>query len=209
MEIYKHYIENYEVSNFGNIRRKLKNGYKSVAGSIQNRGYKYFQINRLNTRKNYLVHHMVAKLFIGDRPDKLVIDHIDRNKLNNNVSNLRYITQKENCCNTDRYVTEIKTTDLKQRNKELIKRNIKNIVDTKIFVCDSCPLITPLKGVFPCKRDYKNHIESSRHIWRCKIIELMKKNNIQINHNEFNSVKNAIYDFKRGQRKTKPFVWVD
>ena len=39
------------------------------------------------------------------------IDHIDKNKLNNNVSNLRYITQKENCKNHDRYRDDIKETD--------------------------------------------------------------------------------------------------
>ena len=51
MEEWKFAIENYEVSNFGNIR---KNG-KSIKGSITNRGggYKYFQLQRDGKRKIY------------------------------------------------------------------------------------------------------------------------------------------------------------
>lgn len=115
-EIFKVCVENYEVSNFGNVRRKMKTGdYRNVNCSIQNRGYRYFQLKREGKRINYLVHHLVAKNFIGDRPDGLVIDHIDRNKLNNNVSNLRYVTQGENCKNQDVYLAHIIETDPKKR----------------------------------------------------------------------------------------------
>ena len=95
MEEWKKCFEDYEISNFGNCRR---NG-KIIKGSIQSRGYRYFQLNREGRRKNMLFHHLVAEQFIGERPDNLVIDHIDRNKLNNNVNNLRYITIKENLQN--------------------------------------------------------------------------------------------------------------
>lgn len=122
-EEFKISFESYEVSNFGNVRRKLLNGeYKILKCSIQNRGYRYFQTNREKKRINYFVHHLVAKLFIGDRPDNLVIDHIDRNPLNNNVSNLRYISQKENCHNTDRFIQDVKEENLKKRQKIITKK---------------------------------------------------------------------------------------
>ena len=86
-EIYKAYFNDYEVSNIGNVRRKLINGsYKELKCSIQNRGYKYFQQMKDGKKINHLVHHVVAKLFIGERPENQVIDHIDRNKLNNKVT---------------------------------------------------------------------------------------------------------------------------
>jgi hypothetical protein len=110
IEEYKKWFEDYEISNFGNLRKKLKNGeYRNIQGSLLNRGegYKYFQINRNKKRINYLFHYLVAKVFIGDRPEGLIIDHIDRNSLNNHVNNLRYITQKENCRNTKRYKSHI------------------------------------------------------------------------------------------------------
>lgn len=38
-EEYKTCFENYEISNLGNVRRKLKNGeYRNIKGSILNRG---------------------------------------------------------------------------------------------------------------------------------------------------------------------------
>jgi hypothetical protein len=112
-EEYKLCFDNYKISNLGNI----KNGDKLLKGSIQNRGYRYIQLNRGGQRNNILIHHLVAKYFISDRPDNMVIDHIDRNKLNNNVSNLRYISQKENMINQDRYRDDITETDTKERKK--------------------------------------------------------------------------------------------
>jgi len=45
--------------------------------------------------------------FVGPRPEGLVIDHIDRDRLNNIVSNLRYVTQKENMFNLENTLTHI------------------------------------------------------------------------------------------------------
>jgi hypothetical protein len=135
LEEYKQCIEDYEISNFGNLRKKLKNGeYKNINGSILNAGggYKYFQISRNNKRINYLFHHLVAKAFIGDRPEGLVIDHIDRNPLNNNISNLRYITFTENLRNTNKYKSHIEgegkerlfkvKKEWRENNKEKLKQ---------------------------------------------------------------------------------------
>jgi len=47
-----------------------------------------------------LIHHLVANAFMGERPEGLVIDHIDRNPKNNRISNLRYVTHKENQYNS-------------------------------------------------------------------------------------------------------------
>lgn len=113
MEEYRKCFEDYEVSNFGNIRNKDK----ILKCSIQNRGYKYFQTRKDNKRSNHLIHHLVAEQFIGIRPENLVIDHIDRNKLNNNVLNLRYVSQKENLKNCDRYREDILESDLVKRHR--------------------------------------------------------------------------------------------
>ena len=122
MEEYKCILEDYEISNFGNCRRKMKKGgYKNVKGCIASTGYRYFQVYREGKRINKLFHHLVAKAFIGERPEGLVIDHIDRNKLNNNVSNLRYVSQKENIHNSSTYRTDITTNDPKER-KRIIHR---------------------------------------------------------------------------------------
>ena len=107
-EEYIIFFENYEVSNFENIRKKLHTGiFTNLKRSIMNRGYRYIQVQRGGKRLNFLIHQQVAKCFIGERPEKYDIDHIDRNKLNNHLSNLRYCTHRDNSYNTDRIRTEL------------------------------------------------------------------------------------------------------
>lgn len=48
----------------------------------------------------YLVHRLVAEAFIGPLDSHHEVDHIDRNKANNEVSNLRIGTHAENMRNT-------------------------------------------------------------------------------------------------------------
>jgi hypothetical protein len=109
MEIWKPCLKTtrdiYEVSNFGNCRRKFrsKEGYYLLQCSIKNNGYKYIKINGENKRENKYIHHLVSNAFLGDRPENLVIDHINRNKLDNNIENLRYVTQRENLLNSERF----------------------------------------------------------------------------------------------------------
>lgn len=52
---------------------------------------KNHQINRTSS-----VHRSVYELFVGDIPDGMQIDHIDDNRANNNVYNLRVVTPLEN-----------------------------------------------------------------------------------------------------------------
>ena len=57
----------------------------------------YYTVTLKN--KSYRVHRIVAEAWFGKCPKGLEVDHIDRNKLNNNVNNLRYATRSLNCYN--------------------------------------------------------------------------------------------------------------
>ena len=48
-------------------------------------------------------HLKMHKLIVGPISRIAVIDHIDRDKLNNQKSNLRVVSQKENCRNSDKF----------------------------------------------------------------------------------------------------------
>lgn len=51
--------------------------------------------------KYYQVHRLVAEVFIPNPMNKPEVDHINRNKQDNRVENLRWATHSENCENRD------------------------------------------------------------------------------------------------------------
>ena len=46
------------------------------------------------------IHRLIATAFIDNPSNKPFVDHIDNNGLNNNINNLRWCTQRENCMNS-------------------------------------------------------------------------------------------------------------
>lgn len=114
------YEGGYEVSDLGNVRSitrqvpygrsgctiykgrdlkltKLKNGYLAVKLALAGR-----------TRTTY-VHELVLKAFVGPRPhteERGEIRHLDGNKTNNNLGNLKYGTVRENVADRMRHKLE-------------------------------------------------------------------------------------------------------
>ena len=85
--------ENYEVSNFGNVRN-ITNG-NILEGFIQKDNYKMYCLSKNNKTKAFIVHVLVAKAFIPNPENKPTVNHKDHNRLNNNVDNLEWATHKE------------------------------------------------------------------------------------------------------------------
>lgn len=96
-------LENYEVSNLGNVRSIR---YNRILNPTPNQNG-YVTTRLLNTTTNSYVkeriHRLVAKTFIANPDNKTVVDHIDGNKSNNRVDNLRWCNQVENLRNTAKY----------------------------------------------------------------------------------------------------------
>ena len=66
----------------------------------QSSGYLFYDLHSgSNGRKNYLIHRLISDHFIPNPDNKPQVDHIDGDKDNNNVSNLRWCTSHENCQN--------------------------------------------------------------------------------------------------------------
>jgi hypothetical protein len=87
---------NYKVSNMGRV---LSVRFNRIIATSENNCYIQFCFGRDNITNRRLlesVHVLVAKLFIGERPVGLEVNHINGRKNDNKVSNLEYVTPKEN-----------------------------------------------------------------------------------------------------------------
>lgn len=136
---YKHVIGYegvYEVSEFGDIKRIEKN--KILKPQIV-KGYYRLELCKNAQRKQYTIHRLVALAFIPNPLNKEQVNHIDGNKLNNHVSNLEWVTAKENMNHA--WNNGLKKSSPKQRkaaSKTMIEYNQKETMDlTTGIVFDS------------------------------------------------------------------------
>ena len=88
---------NYEVSDDGQVRNYKT---KKLLKQGVNKSYPYarvsFSLGCSGTPKIMFIHRLVAEAFINNPENKPQVNHIDGNKLNNSVSNLEWVTAKEN-----------------------------------------------------------------------------------------------------------------
>jgi len=75
-----------------NMRKKYKQ-------SVKESGYCFLNFKFFNERRSVLVHRIIYIGVHGSIPEHYHIDHIDRNPLNNSISNLRAVTASENMYN--------------------------------------------------------------------------------------------------------------
>ena len=112
MELWKEiegFNKRYFISNKGKIRSEYTYRYnkrtkkvekvvrtKFLKQTTDRQGYKVVSLYNNNFKKTYKVHRLVANAFILNLNNLLVVNHIDENKINNDVTNLEWCTQKDN-----------------------------------------------------------------------------------------------------------------
>jgi archaellin len=82
-------INNYLVSNYGRIKNN-----KGEICKLKPNAHGYIKISIKNN--SYSVHRLVALAFIPNIENKKIVNHIDGNKINNNLKNLEWATCLEN-----------------------------------------------------------------------------------------------------------------
>lgn len=103
----KDYEDYYEVSNLGNVRSKGRE-YVDKLGrcrtvlpikrKIQKLkiGYLAVDLNVNGGKEKKFVHRLIAEAFLPNPENKQTVNHKDGNKLNNDISNLEWVTYSEN-----------------------------------------------------------------------------------------------------------------
>ena len=94
------YEGRYEISNYGRVKVVQGRDHRPCSyikkTSITKLGYEVTTLWDGERRYGWRIHQLVAIHFIPNPENKPCIDHIDTNKLNNRVDNLRWVTHHEN-----------------------------------------------------------------------------------------------------------------
>lgn len=88
--------EKYKISNYGRVMRCVDGEYKMINSQNVN-GYDAIallqEVNRKKTKR--YIHKLVAQQFLEKKEDDIYVIHLDYDKKNNHVDNLRWATKRE------------------------------------------------------------------------------------------------------------------
>lgn len=84
----------YFVTKQGDVIQEVKN--KKLTQFIDKYGYRGVNLKLKGEWKRYLVHRLVAKVYIPNPDNKPQVNHKDGDKTNNHVDNLEWCTNQEN-----------------------------------------------------------------------------------------------------------------
>lgn len=86
--------EDYLIYSDGRLYSKKTN--KWLKGKIDNVGYHVYALSLNGQKKMVYAHRLVAEYFLDNPNNYQIVNHKDENKLNNDVSNLEWVTAKQN-----------------------------------------------------------------------------------------------------------------
>lgn len=132
----------YQISNLGRVK-SLRGNEKILKQLINRDGYYVVRIRKDKKRKEYFVHRLIAICFIEYKNNykclddeknklfdinKLTVNHIDKNRLNNDINNLEWCTLRYNIKYSSNTLKIKSLEKLKKIKKYIIKADIdKNI----------------------------------------------------------------------------------
>ena len=89
------YEEIFEISNLGRVKRCGTEKYLKLDMS-STANYARVGLCKNGKQIKYSLHRLLAQTFIPNPNNLPLVDHIDRNKLNNSLDNLRWVSLSEN-----------------------------------------------------------------------------------------------------------------
>lgn len=189
--------DKYEINENGTI---LRNAITKAKIKIKldmhhsNKGYYAGFICFQGKVKRLMIHKLVAECWLGEKPDGMEIDHIDRNSLNNHYTNLRYVNHSEQMKNrvlSDRIINQAKLNCKKWVEEQLSKPVDIITPDGEWLSFPSHAQCSKYMGsVFYLGQESFRHVVLSKHKTEYKgyrIIYLDDKNDIVFIITELNS----------------------
>lgn len=128
----------YQISNLGRVK-SLRGNEKILKQLVNRDGYYVVRIRKNKKRKEYFVHRLIALCFIEYKNNykyledeknkvfnvnKLTVNHIDKNRLNNNIDNLEWCTSRYNVHYSSDTLKIKAIEKLKKIKKYILKSNI-------------------------------------------------------------------------------------
>ncbi len=113
---------------------------------MSSKGYLRVTLYKDGSRKNFLIHRLIATHFIPNPENKPQVNHIDGNKINNNIDNLEWVTPSENTQHA--YDTGLQGKQLGESNGG----SILTIEDVKFIKENYKPRCREFSGVALAKR---------------------------------------------------------
>ena len=149
----------YKVSTFGRVMsfRKYRDGKLLILCPDK---YSYYRVTLCNKNKHKTckIHRLVALTFLPNYYGLPTVDHIDQNKENNSIYNLRWASHKTQSMNKSVTRTDILETDPKERSKICRKQSQQRAIDSKKFYCNTC------NKAFISNHNLQKHYTSKKHL---------------------------------------------
>lgn len=97
-----HDFPNYSIYADGTVKNTKRNQWMTI-GLNRNDRYKTVMLCKNNKHYIFYIHRLIGLHFICNPGMNKCIDHIDRDKYNNNINNLRWVTHQQNMNNKKIY----------------------------------------------------------------------------------------------------------
>ena len=107
--------KDYEVSTKGRVRNinyRNTGTVRVLKPQLDTKSYYYIDVWKDGKKRTFRVHRLVATMFIPNPHNLPQVDHIDRDRTNNCVENLRWVSRQQNMNNAGKRIRCVETGEI-------------------------------------------------------------------------------------------------